>query len=104
MKILKGILKEELERLQKLHSQYVWEIAKLPKGCLIRKQIGKNHYCYLNYRNGKKSIFKYIGKLKKAEYRELSEKIEKRRKLQKLNIAVKRDIANLKRIIREQRD
>lgn len=103
MKILQGILKEELERLQKLHKHYIKEIAKLPKGCLIRKKIGHNIYFYLNYRNGQKSIFKYIGKLNKNEFRELSEKIEKRRKLRKLNIAVKKDISKLKKIIRGQR-
>ena len=103
MKILQGILKEELERLEKLNKQYILEMAKLPKGCLIRKKIGRKFYYYLNYRNGKKSIHKYIGKLKKSEFRELSEKIEKRRKLWKLNIGLKKDIANLKRIIREKR-
>jgi len=103
MNILQGILKEELERLKKLNIHYVLEMSKLPKGCLIRKKINKNIYYYLNYRNGKKSIYKYIGKLNKSELRELSEKIEKRRKLWKLNIGLKKDISNLKRIIREQR-
>jgi len=102
MEILNGVLKEELERLKNLKKHYVQEMSKLPKGSLIRKKINGNIYYYLNYRNGKKSIFKYVGKLSKDKVMDLKGKIEKRRKLWKLNIKVKKDIARLKQMIHEK--
>ena len=102
MEILNGVLKEEFERLKNLKKQYVQEMSKLPKGSLIRKQINGNIYYYLNYRDGKKNVFKYIGKLSKDEIKDFKSKIDKRRKLWKLNIKVKKDIARLKQIIHEK--
>jgi len=37
MKILNGVLNEELDRLNKLKKNYEKQIAKLPKGSLIKK-------------------------------------------------------------------
>lgn len=102
MEILNGVLKEELERLKNLKKHYVQEMSKLPKGSLIKKIINRNSYYYLNYREGKKKVFKYLGKLSKDEIVDLKGKIEKRRKLWKLNIKVKKDIARLKQIIHEK--
>ena len=47
MKILNGVLNEELDRLNKLKKNYEKQIAKLPKGSLIRKNIKGNIYYYL---------------------------------------------------------
>ena len=98
MEILNGVLKEELERLKKLKKQYEQKISKLPKGCLIKKKIKGHLYYYLNYRQGKKGVFKYVGKLNKEELAKLEKKIDERRKLRKLEIQVKRDIAKLEKI------
>lgn len=102
MEILNGVLKEELERLKNLKKHYAQEMSKLPKGSLIRKKINGNIYYYFNYRDGKKNVFKYIGKLNKDEVEDLRLKIEKRRKLRTLNIKVKKDIARLLKIIQEK--
>jgi len=102
MGILESVLKEELDRLKELRKQYTLEISKLPRGCLIRKKINGNEYFYLNYRNGKKSVFKYIGKLSTKNIKELRSKIEKRRKLWKLDIKAKHNIKNLNKIIHEK--
>ena len=98
MEILNGVLKEELERLKKLKKHYEQEISKLPKGCLIKKKIKGHLYYYLNYRQGKKGIFKYVGKLNEEKLAKLEKKINERRKLGKLAIQVKRDIAKLEKI------
>ena len=100
MKILNGVLNEELDRLNKLKKNYEKQIAKLPKGSLIRKNIKGNMYYYLNYRQGKKKIFKYIGKLPSKELENLLDKIEERRKLEKLNNQVKKDIKKLEKMIK----
>jgi len=100
MKILNGVLNEELDRLNKLKKNYEKQIAKLPKGSLIRKNIKGNIYYYLNYRQEKKKIFKYIGKLPGKELENLLDKIEERRKLEKFNKQVKKDIKKLEKMIK----
>ena len=100
MKILNGVLNEELDRLNQLKKNYEIQIVKLPKGSLIRKNIKGNIYYYLNYRQGKKKIFKYIGKLPNKELENLLDKIEERRKLEKLNNQVKKDIKKLEKMIK----
>jgi len=100
MKILNGVLNEELDRLNQLKKNYEIQIVKLPKGSLIRKNIKGNMYYYLNYRQEKKKIFKYIGKLPNKELENLLDKIEERRKLEKLNNQVKKDIKKLEKMIK----
>ena len=100
MKILNGVLKEELDRLNQLKKNYEKQIAKLPKGSLIRKNIKGNIYYYFNYRQEKKKIFKYIGKLPGKELENLLDKIEERRKREKLNKQVKKDIKKLEKMIK----
>ena len=100
MKILNGVLNEELDRLNKLKKNYEKQIAKLPKGSLIKKNIKGNIYYYLNYRQEKKKIFKYIGKLHGKEFENLLDKIDERRKLEKLNKQVKKDVKKLEKMIK----
>ena len=100
MKILKSVLSEELDRLNKLKKNYEKQIAELPKGSLIRKSVKGNIYYYLNYRQEKKNIFKYIGKLPKKELDILFDKIEERRKFEKLNKQVKKDIKKIEKMIK----
>ena len=100
MKILNGVLNEELDRLNQLKKNYEKQIAKLPKGSLIRKNVKGNIYYYLNYRQEKKKIFKYIGKLPGEELGNLLGKIEERRRLKKLNKQVKKDIKKLEKMIK----
>ena len=100
MKILNGVLNEELDRLNKLKKNYEKQITKLPKGSLIRKNIKGSIYYYLNYRQEKKKIFKYIGKLPGKELENLLDKIEERRKLEKLNKQAKKDIKKLEKMIK----
>lgn len=99
MEILNGILKEELERLKKLKKSYEQKISKLPKGSLVRKEIKGHIYYYLNYREGNKGIFKYLGKLNEKELEELKKKISERRKLRRLYIQVKRNINKLGKML-----
>lgn len=99
MEILNGILKEELERLKKLKKSYEQKISKLPKGSLVRKEIKGHIYYYLNYREGNKGIFKYLGKLNEKEFEELKKKISERRKLRRLYIQVKRNINKLGKML-----
>jgi hypothetical protein len=98
MEILNGILNEELNRLKDLKNNYEHKLNKLLKGSLVRKEIKGQVYYYLNYRDGKKGIFKYLGKLDKEKLSKIKNEIYERRKLRKLFIKVKKDIAKLEKI------
>lgn len=99
MEILKDILKEELERLKQLEQVYNEEIAKLPRGSLIKKNINGNIYYYMNYRDNGKGIFKYIGKMSEKELKNKQAQIDERRKLKKLLRKVRKDIKKLEKMI-----
>lgn len=98
MEVLNGILKEELSRLKNLKRSYENKLSKFPKGSLIKKEIKGHIYYYLNFRDGKKSVFKYMGKLSKEEISQIKNKIEERRKLRKLYIQVKNNIVKLEKM------
>ena len=60
MEIFNGVIKEELERLKSLKKKYEHELEGYIKGCLINKKIRGHFYYYLNHRDKKKKIFKYL--------------------------------------------
>ena len=99
MKIIKGVLKEELENSLRMLKRYQEEIDTL-KGCLVKKKIGKRSYYYLAKREGKKVKFIYKGsvsaEIKKA-YREQRKML---RKYKGLIAQVKKQIVFLKRSLR----
>ena len=103
METLNGILIEELNRLKSLKKSYEHNLCKLPKGCLIEKEIKGNIYYYLNYREGKKSIFKYLGKSGNEEISQIKNKIEERRKLKRLYIQTKNNIIKIEKISHEKK-
>ena len=79
MKVIKGILRENINHYRKAKSQLEREIDKLPKGSIKRRKIGGGIYYYLQYRNNEKVIHKYLGKSKPNE---IISKIKKRKVLQ----------------------
>ena len=99
MEMLNDILKEELERLRQLEKIYKEEIARLPRGSLVKKNINGNIYYYMNYRDNGKGIFKYIGKMNEEELRNKQAQIDERRKLKKLLRKVRKDIEKLEKMI-----
>ena len=79
-----SVFKDELERTKRLISRYESEVETLPKGSILKRKIGNNDYFYLNYRDGKKVISKFLGKADSYDETELREKIEQRKKIEKL--------------------
>ena len=98
METLNGILTEELNRLKSLKKNYENNLGSLPKGSLIEKEIKGHIYYYLNYREGKKSIFKYLGKLNDEEISQIKNKIEERRKIKRLFIHTKNNIMKIEKM------
>ena len=63
MKIIKGILAEELENARHKLALYQKELSSLPKGSIVSKRIKGRLFHYLAYRNGPRMVFKYQGRL-----------------------------------------
>jgi len=82
--IIKSVLREELQNSLRMKKQYEKELAKLPKGSLVKRKIKGHEYYYLIYReNGKfKSIYKgkSIREKEQKKYREAKELRAKYRK------------------------
>ncbi len=94
MSVLKGVLKEEYERLNQLIKKYKEEIKNYPKGSISYKNIKGHSYAYLGYREKGKLCFKYFGK-KSKEIKKVSQRIKSRKKYESL---LKQALLNLKEL------
>ena len=97
MSIIKHIVEEELERLEKLSAKYKAEIKNLPKGSISKKSRHGRFYVYLAYRENKKIRFKYIGKESSEEAKALEQKIQKRKKYENLLKQLENDLKEVRR-------
>ena len=92
--VLKGVLKEELER--NLQNQRVFsnELAKYPKGSLVVAKVHGDQYLYRKYRDGDKIISIYIGPINSIEakkaYEDRSKYIKLRQDIKDLTEEEKR--------------
>lgn len=100
MKVLKGVLKEELANSLQMKRNYERELAKLPKGSLIKKNVRGHDYFYLVYRDGGKVKFTYKGKVSKDEQQQYKNVKELRAKYRKLLSEVKKQIKFLRSALR----
>lgn len=80
MKILKGILSENRAYYLKVKKDIEKKISKLPKGCVKERCISGRVYFYIQKREDKKIVHKYLGKERPVE---IIEQIDKRRILEK---------------------
>lgn len=78
MSLLADMITQEKSRIEKMIDSYSKELESLPKGVLVKKNIGKNSYFYLQYRDGKKTVSTYIGK-DEATIEVLQAQIKKRK-------------------------
>ena len=97
---IKGVLKEELENSLRMGKNYERELAKLPKGCLIKKEIKGRYYYYLELREAGKIKFIYKGKVSDEDAKKYKEVKEVRAKYRKLLSHVKKQIKFLKGVLR----
>ncbi len=100
MRVLKGVLKEELDNSLQIKEDYERELAKLPKGSLVKKKIKGHEYYYLLLREGGKIRFEYRGKVSKEEIKKYKEAKEYRAKYRHLLSRVKKQIRFLRSALR----
>ncbi|MFA5063435.1 MAG: hypothetical protein WC578_05145 [Candidatus Omnitrophota bacterium] len=67
MGTIKNVLREELNNSLQMEKDYLRELAKLPKGSLIKKKVKGHEYFYVISRENGKVKFRYKGKLSPVE-------------------------------------
>jgi len=99
--VIKSVLREELANSLRMKKRYDRELAKLPKGSLVKRNIKGHEYYYLVYReNGKfKSVYK--GKsVRDKELRKYQEAKNLRSKYRQALSQLKKQILYLKGVLR----
>ena len=99
MKVIQSVLKEELANSLAMQKSYQRELAKLPKGSLVKKNIKGHVYYYLVYRDNGKVRFDYKGKPSEQEIIKYHQAKEYRAKYRKMLSEVKQQIKYLRRIL-----
>ena len=98
---IKELLKEELANSLRMERDYIRAIARLPRGCLVRKIIGKRAYYYLAFRDGARVRFEYMGrKMSAQEIARYAKAKQRRAQYRKLLSEVRRQIRFLRRTLR----
>jgi hypothetical protein len=100
MKIIKGVLEEELKNSLRMQAEYVKALADLPRGVLVQKFVKGHQYYYLMMREGCKVRFEYKGKLFAGEIKYFDQVKKDRAKYRKLLGEVKKQIAFLQRTLK----
>ncbi len=100
MRIIKSVLKEELANSMAMKKSYERELAKLPKGSLVRKTIKGHEYYYLQVREKGKVRFLYKGKLTEDEVEKYDQARQYRAKYRKLLSEVNKQIKFLRTTLR----
>ena len=101
MKVLKGVLNEELARLKAAEKSYLRELRKLPKGSIQKKRISGALYVYLAFRKGERVVTSYLGRPSQDELKKLGETVDLRKKYERLLREVRNNQRRIARMIRE---
>ena len=101
MRIIKSVLEEELANSLAMKKNYERELAKLPKGSLIKKKVKGHEYYYLVLREEGKVKFIYKGKkVSDKEIAKYKQAKEYRAKYRKLLSELKKQIKFLRSTLR----
>ena len=101
MKVIKSVLEEELANSLSMQKGYEKELAKLPKGSLIKKNVKGHMYYYLVVREKGKVKFIYKGKkVSDKEIHKYKHAKEYQAKYRKLLSEIKKQIKFLRSTLR----
>ncbi|HPD57656.1 MAG TPA: hypothetical protein PKW17_10490 [Smithellaceae bacterium] len=103
MGIIKGILEEELKRLEELSVFYKDKLSGCPRGSVSVKDRGGKRYIYLARREGKKVVFDYVGKDVPKVRNDLNERLSQGKEYNLKLRQVKENIQEIKRSLRGKR-
>jgi len=97
---IKGVLREELENSLRMQQRYEEELAKLPKGSLVKRVIKGNEYYYLVFREDGKVRSVYKGKSSPEEIAQYQDAKKKRADYRKLLSKVKKQVRFIRSALR----
>lgn len=98
---IKELLKEELDNSLRMEHDYQRELAKLPRGSIVKKLIGGRIYFYLAYREGARVHFQYLGrKIDDREIEKYRAAKASRSLYRKLLSNVRQQVKFLRKVIR----
>lgn len=83
MLLLEEIVMQERLRIEHMIKSYEDELVTLPKGTLVQKTIQNNSYFYLQYRDGKRMVSKYVGK-DEQRIHEIQQELDRRKQVELL--------------------
>jgi len=96
MRVIEGVLKEELENAIRQEAAYCKALKELPAGVLVKKEIKGHSYYYLMMREKGKVRFIYKGKVSKDEVKRFGEAKKMRAQYRKLLSQVRKQISFFK--------
>jgi len=97
---IKGMLREELENSLEMQKNYERELAKLPKGSLVRRMIKGRAYYYLVFREAGQFQSIYRGKVSADEIEKYRHAKEFRAKYRHLLSRVKKEVRFMRSALR----
>ncbi len=97
---IKGVLREELDNSLRMQERYEQEIAKLPRGSLVKRRIRGHDYYYLVYREDGKVRSVYRGKPDANEIARYQAARDQRAKYRKLLSKARRQVRFLRGVLR----
>ncbi len=100
MKVIKGVLEEELENSIRQEAAYIKALSALPAGVLVKKEIKGHSYYYLMLRKEGKVNFIYKGKISEEEIKKYEEAKKMRAKYRKLLSQVRKQMSFLRKALR----
>ena len=104
MSVLEGVLKEELERIQRNIASYESLLASLPKGYLFEQRLKSKIYCYRKRREGDKIVSEYVGPIGSPEAKKAVEDYEQRKRIDKNLRMMRKEEARLLKALRHYGD
>ncbi len=99
MSYVKGILKEEYERLRVLYAKYRDKTGALPRGCVSIKNRKGLHYLYLASRKSGKVCFLYVGPVSSSHAQSVLKKIDQRKKYEGKLKEIKKDLREIEKAL-----
>jgi sRNA-binding regulator protein Hfq len=100
MKVIKGVLEEELENSLRQEAAYVKALKDIPAGVLVKKEIKGHSYYYLMLREKGKVKFIYKGNISKEEIKKSDDAKKMRAKYRKLLSQTRKQISFLRKALR----
>jgi len=97
---IKDVLREELVNSLRMQERYEQELAKLPKGSLVKRRIKGHDYYYLVYREDGKVRSVYQSKPNSEKIARYRAARDQRAKYRKLLSRVKRQVKFLRGVLR----